>query len=224
MKYNEIIYSIRESLRETVDDSNIDDREIIFNVNNQRALFYRNQYNQRNKIIDEDIVQFLYIPVSEVDTDFCNDTSCTILRSTNPIPNAIELHHKNAILNISSTDILAKQFSFVNWKAFLFSGNGKYSKNEVFVALHPNGYLYLKAKNHLAKFIDKITVEMILENPLEIKNFLDCNNEDANCFDLDTFEYPLKSYAFAYIKPQVLQSLSIRFQIPEDLKNDAESK
>ena len=83
----EAIYDIREKLRQTIDDSNIDDREIIFELNNQRSLFYRNQYNQRNRVIDEEIKQSLCISLQQVSNDeFGADSNCTILRSTNKLP------------------------------------------------------------------------------------------------------------------------------------------
>ena len=224
MKYNEIIYDIREALRQTIDDSNIDDREIIFQVNIQRSLFYRNQYNQRNRIIDEDIKQRLFVPISKVDENLCISTDCTTLRSTIPIPKSIELHHKNAILNVSSTTITNKNFSLVNWTNFLFSGNSRYSKNEVFVSLNTDGYLYLKVSNKLAKFIDTLLVDVILENPLEVKDFVDCNSTSNDCFNLDTFDYPIKQYAYATIKDVVVNTFINKLNIPEDKKNDAESQ
>jgi hypothetical protein len=225
MLYNEIIYSIREQLRQTIDDSNIDDREIIFNINIQRSLFYRNQYNQRNRIIDEDIKQNLYVKLQESSEDLCSTTDCTIIRSVNPLPKSIELHHKNAILGVSSTNISSKQFSLVNWTNFIYSGNSRYSKNEVFVSVNTDGYLYLKVSNKLAKFINTVIVQMILENPLDIKTFVNCGDTvSTDCFDLETFEYPIKQYAFAYIKEQVVNTFINKLSIPEDKQNDGESQ
>lgn len=223
MLYTEVIYSIREKLREIVDDSNIDDREIIFEVNNQRSLFYRNEYNKNNRTVDEEIKQVLCVDLEEASNDeCCVDSDCTVLRSTVPIPGLIELHHMNTLFKVSSTTIGSKPFSLVSYNQFPFVGYGKYNERDIFVTKHPNGRLYFKSTDRLHKFLEKVSVTVILEDPLDIQNFLDCNGDD--CFDLLTFEYPIKGHVLAYITPQVLKSLSIKFQIPEDKTNDAESK
>jgi hypothetical protein len=224
MKYNEVIYSIREKLREVVDDSNIDDREIIFEVNNQRALFYRNEYNKNSRAVDEEIKQTLCVSLEEAsDDECCIDSDCTILRSTIPLPNLLELHHKNTLLRVTSTQLGTKPFSLVSWNQFPFSGNSKYNSKEVYVSKHNNGYLYFKSSNRLHKFLEKVSVQVILEDPLDIKDFMDCAS-GTDCFNLDTFNYPIKAHVLAYITPQVLKSFAFKLQIPEDLENDAESK
>lgn len=223
MLYTEVIYSIRERLRQTIDDSNIDDREIIFEVNNQRSLFYRNEYNKRNRVIDEEIKQTLCVDLQEASADECNcDSNCTVLRSTVPIPTVIELHHKNALLKVSSTLVGDTPFSLVSYNQFPYVGQSKYSNKEVFVTQH-NGYLYFKSKSKLHRFLDKASVEVILENPLDIKDFLDCPSSQ-NCFNEDTFEYPIKAYVFAYISERVVNVFINKLNIPEDKLNDAESQ
>lgn len=220
MLYQEAIYNIREKLRQLIDDSDIDDREILFELNNQRSLFYRNEYNKRNRVIDEEIKQTLCVPVQLVDDDeCCSDTDCTILRSVDPLPDTIELHHKNAILSVSSTTIGDIPFSLVTYNQFPYSGNGKYSKSQIFVSQH-NGYLYFKTFNNLHKLLEKISVTVILENPLDIQDWLDCKGDD--CFDETIFEYPIKGYSYAYVVPQVLNAFIAKLNIPEDRVNNAE--
>ena len=219
MLIREAIYSIREKLRQMIDDSSIDDREIIFELNNQRALFYRNQYNQRNRVIDEDIKQTISLTLAETTSiSGCETASCTVLKSTSKLPRTIELHHKNALIRAYG-DIGHKPFSVISWNQFFYSGNGEYSKKEVFVSVKGD-YIYVKSFSKLHKLMTKIYLDVILEDPLDIKDY--CPDSE-NCFDIDTFEYPIKSYAFKYIEAQVINSFINKLQMPEDKTNNAEN-
>lgn len=223
MKYNELIYSIRERIKQNSDDSNISNREILFYINQQRSLFYRNQYNQRNRIIDNDVKQNLYVDVSLHSKDLCGNTeTCTIVRSDKPLPNAIELHHKNAILNVTSVNIGVPDFSFVNWQQFKIAGVGRYTRNQIYASVHTDGYLYLKSSNPLVKQLNKVIVTAILENPLDVKGFQNCDSKEEDCFDLSTFEYPLKGYALAYIQNQIVNIFLNKIQMPEDEENNSD--
>lgn len=222
MQYNEIIYSIRERLSQLIDDSDISNEEIIFEINNQRALLYRNEYNQRNRVVDEDAKQVLCVDLQEVsDDECCVDSDCTVLRSVNKLPRTIELYHKNAIYGISSTTVGSKPFSMVAWAHFPYAGSNKYAKKEIYVAYY-NGYIYLKSQNNLHKFLEKITIEVILEDPFDVQDYMDCDGGD--CFDEDTFEYPLKRHMFVRIAPMVIQNLTQQLTMPEDNENDSEDE
>lgn len=223
MTYNEVVYSIRERLRQNIDDSDITNREIIFHVNNQRALFYRNQYNQRNRSVDEEIKQILKFTMAQDTTEECGDLAdCHVMKSTQKLPSTLELHHKNAIFKVTALDKTAISFNLVSWNEFPYQGLSRYTKNEVYVAVGPDNYLYMKSTNKLVKFITSILVTAILENPLDIKDFNLCPDASA-CQDLDTFEYPIKAYAFAYIADQVVNALGVKLNIPEDEQNDSEA-
>lgn len=217
MLLNEAIFNIREKLKQLVDDSGIDDREIIFELNNQRALFYRNQYNQRNRVVDEDIKQTITLSLAETQTiSDCEDAKCYVLRSTVTIPDVIELHTKNAILRAYG-DIGMRPFSIVSWNQFQYAGRGDYGKKEVYVSVK-NGYVYVKSFSKLHRLMTQIHLDVILEDPTDIKDY--CAGSD--CYDQDTFVYPIKSYAYAYIVPQIINAFIQKLQMPEDELNNSE--
>lgn len=217
MLLTEAIYNIREKLKQLVDDSGIDDREIIFELNNQRALFYRNQYNQRNRVIDEDIKQTISMALSETkEISDCETSMCYVLKSTLRIPDVIELHNKNAVLRAYG-DIGMRPFSIVSWNQFQFAGRGDYGKKEVYISIK-NGYVYVKSFNKLHRLMTNVYLDVILEDPTDIKDY--CVSSD--CYDQDTFEYPIKSYAYAYITPQIINAFIQKLQMPEDELNNSE--
>ena len=98
-----IVYDVREALKQYKDDSEIDDRYIIYLYNNKRAKYLRQDLNNFQRTVDNSIVQKLCLELEEVSINECNvDYDCgTIMRTKRPIPKPLELHLKSAITNIN---------------------------------------------------------------------------------------------------------------------------
>lgn len=217
--FNEVIYSVRERIRQHTDDSDIDNRQILFELNVQRGLVYRNEYNKNNRTIDDEAKQIVCVPMEYTTAEACGcNDDCKYLRSSIKLPTFIELHDKIAITHVKSVEIGSIPFSYVSYSKFPFVGKNKYNKNAVFVTLHPSGYLYVKSANPNFKLIEKVLVHGIFENPLEAAKLCD----EANCPD-DIFEsqYPAKSYILAYILDIVTNVFINKLQVPKDLINNA---
>jgi hypothetical protein len=218
--YNEIIYSIREGIRQHTSDSDIDDRQIIFEFNLQRALWYRNEYNKRNKTIDDQAKQTICLNLVKSSADECGcneDTDCTILKSVQKLPPVLDLHDKLAISKVTANDMVSKPLSFVSYNKFPFTGNGPYNKDNVFVTYHPNGHIYLKSSNPTFLLMNRIAVTLILEDPLDAKEFT-CN--EGPCFNPNK-EYPVISHIISYIKDIVIKIFIQQLQVPKDQINNA---
>lgn len=223
MTYNEVVYSIRERLRQNTDDTDITNRQIIFEVNNQRALHYRNEYNNLNRSIDEEIKQILrFTMVQDSDEECGTGTSCYVMKSTQQLPPTLTLHHKNAIFKATALVKTSLPFSIVSWNEFPYQGLGRFTKNEVFITVGPDNYIYMKSGSKLIQFVTSVLVTALLENPLDIQDYKLCP-DDAECQDLDTFVYPIKAHAFAYISDKVVNTLLNKLQVPEDEENDSET-
>jgi hypothetical protein len=223
MTYNEVIYSIREKLSQIVDDNDIDDREIIFEVNNQRALHLRNQYNAKHRLIDPEVKQVLCVTMAPASPDDCGcgETDCTVMKSTTPLPPLIEFHDSNGLITVAPTGVGSVPFSTVSYMKAVYSGERMYTQNNIFAFLHPNGYLYLKSKSPLHKMIECVEAHVLLENPLDAHEFK--YPSGTVCYDPDTSPYPLKAHVLTYITENVLRMLGVKFSFPADVVNDSES-
>lgn len=218
--YNEIIYSIREGIRQHTSDSDIDDRQIIFEFNLQRALWYRNEYNKKNTSIDDQVKQTICFELEKATASECDciESECEILRTKNKMPKVLDLRDKSAISKVTFNNITDMPLSFVSYNKFPYSGNGPYNKNTVFATLHPNGYIYLKSANPNFKLIENIAVTAVLEDPLDAKDF-SCNFK--SCFNPKE-EYPVKSHIIAYIKNTVIEGFIRQLTMPKDLINNSQ--
>ena len=85
-KVNEIIYDVREAVRQTTDDTDISDRYILYLYNIKRSKYLRQDLNNLQKTIDISILQTLCLELEEVSINECGlDLDCqTIMRTKQP--------------------------------------------------------------------------------------------------------------------------------------------
>ena len=224
---NSFAFDILETVRPNiVDDENIDERLIKYEIINQRALWLRNNLMKYNSI-DPSIIQDLgCVDVELVDSALCcsNTGGCQILRTTNQIPDTIDIPGLNTITRVAPIGAIDYPFSLVSYSRAIFSNNGRFNKKIIF-AFQKDRYIYLKsgkmsASDYLG--ITKISVQGVFEDPTDVNNFRGCNNNNPCYSDDDPF--PLQRWLIPYIKTEVIKQLSIKINAPEDKDNDATSK
>lgn len=222
MLRSEIIYSIMELIRgnKLSDDTVIDEREVEFQIDVCRAMLLRQEFNKPGRQIDHNLVQDLGCIQLEVadPADCCEiDTGCSILRTVETIPQAIELYNGPAITRIGPINKMNIPFSFVTYDQAIYAGNGKYNKNAVFAFLL-NNRIYLITNNKIARLLEYINVRGVWENPQDAEDFVDCDNKP--CYTLDS-KYPINSWMYPMLRDLVLEKLGISLKIPKDDNNDA---
>lgn len=222
-----IVYDVREALKQYKDDSEIDDRYIIYLYNNKRAKYLRQDLNNFQRTVDNSIVQKLCLELEEVSVNECNvDYDCgTIMRTKRPIPKPLELHLKSAITNIKPTTKIALPFNFVNKERAILSKYAGFN-NSIYAFLDVDLHIYLVSESNAVKLIECITVDGIFEDPLELANYLNCCGCEIPqpCFSEDITEYPLSAHHIDYIREEIIQSLIGTLQIPEDKNNNADDE
>ena len=220
MTENEIVYGIRERIRELADDSDISNRQILFEVNNQRALYY----SKKGRKIDDTVKQEICMNVNIVDPMKCGCTTsgCKALRTATQVPATITTNGDQAgVLMVRGNNLLSRPFSFISWEKIRFSGNNEFTSRDIYAALGPDGYLYFKSGNPEVELLasTQVIVTLLMENPKDANNFVDCST-NTSCYSADS-QYPLKASLYAYIAPIVVQSLLQREQLPRDEANNA---
>lgn len=219
--FNEVTYDIMEILRNSnlSDDTDLSERQILYHLDTQRALWIRNEYNKPGRTIDPFIEQDLgCLKLIEVDPAECCEvtTGCTVLRTEKKIPMTIELHAGPAITRVGPVNKINKPFSFTEYQKAIFTYNGKYGKNIV-TAFLLNGYIYVLINDINMQTIEYINVRGVFENPRDLDAFK-CS--DDACFSYDD-EYPIHGWMIPYIKEQILKQFGIAMSIPKDEVNDA---
>ena len=224
-KINEIVYDVREGVKAYTDDSELDDRYIIYLYNTKRAKYLRQDLNNYQKTTDLSIQQSFCLSLKEVPANDCSvDITCDkIMRSTQPLPKAIELHSKPAITRVRPTFKLSVPFSFIDRSRAPHIMSAPFS-NAIYAFLDVDNYLYVISNGGAYKLIDCITVSGIFENPLDLKNYKNCCNctdDDSICYDEANTEYPLQPHYIDAIRAEIINELARLKQVPEDKENDA---
>lgn len=213
MTYNEVIYSIREGVRQYSDDSSLSNRLILFNIDLERASYLK-YYANKGELPDTN-KQTICLLLEETTNSECGCVSedCTILRSVKKVPKMID----RGRVAIGTRDAIP--IKIISWNQFIHAGNNKYNQNTIFASLNPDGKIYLKSNNNLHKLIDCIYLTATFENPKESEDFYDTTGN--LCYNAETDDYPLDADGFNRVRKVVLQSLLASLGVPEDLINNA---
>jgi len=134
-----------------------------------------------------------------------------LLKTRSTIPPTIELNYGNAILEVTSPDLMSKEFSIVPFNQFRFSGNGLFNIKSLFVAIRDN-YWYVKygKDNITPNTIKNIVIRAIFQNPLEVPEY-----------DILTSNYPINNHILDFMKEMIVKSnLQVILGTPSDEAND----
>lgn len=221
--YNEIAYDIIELLKnnQISDDVDISLEHVLYHVNNQRALWIRNEYNKPGRKIDQHLVQDLgCLRIIEVDAAECCSvsTDCIALRTEKKIPALIELHSGSALQRVGPVNKLAIPYSVTTGTVSSFNLHNKYTGQDI-QAVFLNDYIYLIIPNPSQQGLEYINVRAIIANPADMVEFR-CDDSGDPCFSYDD-EYPINNWMLPYIKEQILQQFGMSIQLPKDDDNNA---
>lgn len=219
---NKITFDILELTKgyQLSDDMDLDERQIHFHVNTQRALIIREMLKNGGKL-DSQLSQDLgCIELTEVEASECCevDTDCYVLRTTNKLPQFIDNNGSIGITRVGPVKKLSRPFSFVPYNQFLYSGEGKYNKNMIFATFY-NGYIYMKSNDPANELLGLFNVAGVLEDPTDAKYYNRCEGNET-CYSNDQ-KYPVHGWMIPIIKERVLKQLLGSLQIPKDTSNDA---
>lgn len=218
----QITYDIREALKEYSDDSELDDRYIQYLINIKRAKFLKQRLDQLGRKFNNAILQTLCLETEEVSANECGlDLDCdTVIRTTKPLPNFLQLTDKDAVERIAPSNMLSKKFNYISREKAPFISNA-YHRGPIKTFLHNNGYLYFISDKTI--FLECVSVTGVFEDPSELSNYKNCCNcsDAVNCFDIDNTEYPLQIELIDIVREDIIRELLRTKQVPEDKINNS---
>lgn len=226
MKTEEIIYAIREGLKEYTDDSKYTDDYIMYLVRLKRTSLIRREYSNLQRTIDSETLQTICMKLEEVSESDCPEceefaSDCTIVRTIDKVPFTIELHNRSSITRVAFTQKMGKRINLVSRERIVYSGEGTFENNQVFAFLHDDGHIYLKSKDKMFRSQETISVTALLDNPDEAVFFTGCNGSSNPCYDVLQSRYPLKGWMADLIITMVIAELAQLKQLPEDKQNNS---
>ena len=203
MKLESFIYEIRALLPS--DWLDVDDRHIIKWINEQRALWLKNEFNN-SRLVDDRLKQSIPIEVKLVNSTEVSGVKANsvLLKTIYEIPNVIIKHYSDTITSVHSVSILDEKFNYVLKDDAIYSGNGKINSRDIFCFKY-NKYLYIKCQksNPKIKIIKDIVIEGVFEDPIEVEKDYINRGKDI---DIMKIEYPISEAIWVYMKGQILKN------------------
>jgi len=217
-----LIYDIYEELNINADDTSFSQEWIIEKILDRRVQWI-NHVNNKNRDLDPVLIQVIpCVELTEVDVAECCDvvTGCYIKRTLNRVPNAIQLHHKKLYTQVSGVGIDAKPeniITYINRDRAKWWGNSVYNTKEI-ATFWLNGYLYFIARdNFYLSVLEKVRVEMVAENPIDLAESLDCSGKP--CWTWDS-EFPISRQMWTWMKEDILKDMRNKLSLSEDDRED----
>ncbi len=240
MTYREAVFLITDSLRQFSDDSVWESEHIIKFLHKYRALLVKQRYLDRKKEIPRAFYQRLNVTF---DTSYYRGD---IYQSENIIPDSIDNQLINTYTYVSPNGINSLNFNFITPQRFKVVGHNKWLKNEVYVCIDLDGYMYVKSPNIDALNIQAVAIDSggqtyltqdegaeyqlvfdqltdsylvydtILDNPIDADRF-----NGVNTLDILDLDFPCDESLFQTIVELTIKEMSVLNGLPRDLNNNA---
>lgn len=224
MTHQQAADEIRLLLRQLnlYDDDKLDDRLIKHWINNQRALWIRQEMN-KPRSVDEQIIQTLgAVPLQFADRSTVPNflTGYTVLQTIPNIPKLIELNYGDGVIEVGPVDKIAFPFSYVNIQRARTAGYGKWNANMIYAFRYDQKILlFSRGIESFHKYIRYLRLRGVFETPEDVGNFV--HIDGTPCYS-DTDEYPMNRWMWNYIREQIKNN---NFQqlitAPTDKENDS---
>lgn len=134
-----------------------------------------------------------------------------LLKSKTTLPATLELNYGNAVLEVTSPDLLTKEFSFVPFNQLRFSGEGRFNTKQLFCAIRDNYWFIKYGKDNLTyNTISNIIVRAIFQDPTKVPGY-----------NINTSNYPINRHILDFMKEQIIKSnLQVVLSTKSDEYND----
>ena len=184
----ELIFSVKELLKEHTDDSLIADAHVLFQIKAHRAMLLRQLYSDRAKEFDDAAKQTFCATMERTDPGICGiDTGCFILRSKEKIPGLLSVKGRSALTRVGPPIIGMPAYELAKPETIKQCMEDEYSSSTAFIM---DDYLYLVGRGVATKLIKCVSVTGIFANPEDLEELSACDtcgsDEVTQCFTDDS--------------------------------------
>lgn len=220
----EMIFSVKELLKEHTDDSLLSDEHILFQIKAYRAMLLRQLYSDRAKEYDDAAKQTFCADMVLTDPGICGiNTGCFILRSEEKIPGLLSVKGRSALTRVGPPIIGMPGYELTTPDRVGACMDDPYSGATAFIM---DDYLYMVGRGVATKLIKCISVTGIFEDPEKLEYLNSCDscgtNQPVKCYNDDS-ELPMPSHMIQNIIQMVVKDFAQveRLEDHRDRDNDS---
>lgn len=204
----QIIYDVKEGIKEYSDDSEFSNEYILYLYNIKRAKYLKQKLDKLGRKFDNRTLQTLCLELEEVSSNICGIKGCDkILRTKQTLPKLLQLSDKDAVERISPSNQLSKKYNTIPREKAVYYLNSNFA-NKIKAYIHNDGHIYLISSEPV--LTDCITITGVFEDPLSLKDYkncCNCNDIIDYCFDEATTDYPLTPDLLDVIRIEIINEL-----------------
>ena len=213
--YRELAYFCLDNAKLSSDDSYYTVDHVVFLINKTRAILLDQRYANGKREIPDSNYQTLCLDLQE--TEKIEGVPCigTVLKSTEKLPDILVgnplIYPKSYFTN--------SEITFINKERFRYVGHNKWLKNIIY-ATEMNNHIYLRSANPQYKYLQKVQLRGIFEDPTKAFE-LECDkNEEGKC-DILEQEVPLEETLIEPLIELVGKILKANLYLAKDDDNNA---
>lgn len=212
--FNEIAYLIYDKLGISSDDSRIEIDHILFMMKNYRTYLLKQQYTDAKRLIPQTNYQNIHLDIEQI-TDCIVDNK---VKSVQKVPSLINLNGSEAVTVTPKEDLFnSLEWTFITEQRFKVVGFNKWLSRIIYFTVGSDGYLYLKSINPDFKYLKKIMVSALFDDPIKAAEL---SSEGQDCDVLNT-PFPLEEPLVPVLIDLIVEKLTPVVYKPEDEVNNA---
>jgi len=222
---NQIAYGLFETVRGRIsDDSNISVDEIKDAIHSARATLLKQKFDKNLRVIDDVFTQSLgALEIEPIDSSAHSTITSGryMFRTVKEIPPTIERrNYEGTFTRVGPADKLATKYNLVSYDRALYSGNGRFNKDQVFAFLRDNKIYLISNSGAYHKTVQFIDVKGVFQNPAQVAIFKDVSGSSLTFPDE---AYPISRNMRGIIEQMILKDkFGIEAQAPSDKLNDGD--
>ena len=217
MTLRELVYLVLDEVKINSDDSYFNEDHVIFLLNKYRSFVLKKELEKENKPLSSNNSQIICLDLIEV-RDEDNPCGGSMLRTEQPIPNLIN-DSKVSLYPINYFE--GDHIIYTTMERMRYTTYNKWTKNLIYAAKGPDGYLYLKSSNPQYLYLEKLRMKATFEDFESAAQYA-CNEsgEELNCDILD-MKFPIENALVPILVEMVVKELLGASYRPKDSVNNS---
>lgn len=217
MTLRELVYLVLDEVKINSDDSYFNEDHVIFLLNKYRSFVLKKELEKENKPLSSNNSQIICLDLIEV-RDEDNPCGGSMLRTEQIIPNLIN-DSKVSLYPINYFE--GDHIIYTTMERMRYTTYNKWTKNLIYAAKGPDGYLYLKSSNPQYLYLEKLRMKATFEDFENAAQYAcDESGEELNCDILD-MKFPIENALVPILVEMVVKELLGASYRPKDSSNNS---
>ena len=217
MTLRELVYLVLDEVKINSDDSYFNEDHVIFLLNKYRSFVLKKELEKENKPLSSNNSQIICLDLIEL-RDEDNPCGGSMLRTEQIIPNLIN-DSKVSLYPINYFE--GDHIIYTTMERMRYTTYNKWTKNLIYAAKGPDGYLYLKSSNPQYLCLEKLRMKAIFEDFESAAQYAcDESGEELNCDILD-MKFPIENALVPILVEMVVKELLGAAYRPKDSSNNS---